>query len=66
MQDWPITIRYAVIGLAIGLINLVWRISQRGLTGETAYDLPYILTMLFIPALIGYAIGFFRKSRGAT
>ncbi|MFN3656714.1 MAG: hypothetical protein ACK4UO_05595 [Pseudolabrys sp.] len=66
MHKWPITVRYTVIGFVVALAHLIWRVAERGLTGVTEYDLPYILTMLAIPTLIGYAIGLYRKSRGAT
>lgn len=67
MHKWPITIRYTVIGFAIAVAHLIWRLTEKGgFTGNMNYDLPYLLTMLSIPPLIAYAIALYRKSRGAT
>jgi hypothetical protein len=60
MHKLSITVRYTVIGLAIALAHLIWRSADHGITGSTGYELPYILTMLAIPPMIGYAVALYR------
>jgi cytochrome bd-type quinol oxidase subunit 2 len=64
MNQLSLPMRYALIGLALGAANLVWRATQGRLTGDVSYDAVYILGMLGAPALIGYAIGLYRVRRG--
>lgn len=59
-----IDVRYALYGLGIGIVNLIVRIVEHGLSGSTAYQVTYVTAMLLSPTAVGYVIGLIRRAVG--